>query len=405
VLRLRNGRLALVGFGLAGLLNGCLLLFNLDGLTDGGSTEKTGADGSTVVDSAREVAEPFRDASESAVDESEALQDEASAPIDSETVPDACMGVACDAACGAMPNCGLDGETSGLTIGGTLTGLSPGDAIQMTLNGSDEMTLSSNGPFTFRAALPPNASYNAAAALTSGSSIPEICAVQNATGTATANVTDINVVCVPNDLLYYFPFSGNPNDESGHGNNATITGSVTLTADRYGHVNSAYHFDGSSAYLSATGGLLPVGGASRTLTVWIETLMSTADWGIVYWGSGNCPAHMFGLGVTSGDRASIWEGCNDSASALVVPANAWTFVAIAFSSDVPTSYSLYVNDQSAVVQLSAPPNTSAGPLTMGYDSAGLVVGGYFYGNLGTVRVYGRALSASEIQGIFVGAEP
>jgi hypothetical protein len=293
---------------------------------------------------------------------------------------------------------------SGQTVGGTLTGLSAGDSLQIRLNGRDETTLSSNGAFTFPTTLPVNASYTATATLTTGSPVPEICSVRNATGTATTNVTDIDVICVPNDLLYYFPFSGNPNDESGHGNNAIVNGSATLTADRNGNVNSAYHFDGSTAYLSAPGQLLPVAGASRTLTVWIETLQDTADWGIVYWGSGNCTAHMFGLGVTSGDLASLWEGCNDYASSLVVPANVWTFVAVVFSSAAPTTYSLYVNDQSVSVQLSQPPLTMPGDLFMGYDTAGQVVGGYFNGNLGAIRVYGRALSDSEIQGIFSGAE-
>jgi hypothetical protein len=113
---------------------------------------------------------------------------------------------------------------------------------------------------------------------------------------------------------------------------------------------------------------------------------------------------MFGLGVTSGDLASLWEGCNDYASSLVVPANVWTFVAVVFSSAAPTTYSLYVNDQSVSVQLSQPPLTMPGDLFMGYDTAGQVVGGYFNGNLGAIRVYGRALSDSEIQGIFSGAE-
>ena len=45
-----------------------------------------------------------------------------------------------------------------------------------------------------------------------------------------------------NGLVAYYPFNGNANDESGHGNNGTVYG-ATLTADRFGRANSAYSFD------------------------------------------------------------------------------------------------------------------------------------------------------------------
>ena len=43
----------------------------------------------------------------------------------------------------------------------------------------------------------------------------------------------------------YYPFSGNANDSSGNGNNGTVAG-ATLTTDRFGRNNSAYHFIGGS---------------------------------------------------------------------------------------------------------------------------------------------------------------
>ena len=44
-------------------------------------------------------------------------------------------------------------------------------------------------------------------------------------------------------LVGYWPFCGNANDDSGHGNNGTVDG-ATLTTDRFGNTNSAYNFDG-----------------------------------------------------------------------------------------------------------------------------------------------------------------
>ncbi len=52
----------------------------------------------------------------------------------------------------------------------------------------------------------------------------------------------------PSDLVAYYPFNGNANDESGNGNNGTVTG-ATLATDRFGNANSAYYFDGSSNFI------------------------------------------------------------------------------------------------------------------------------------------------------------
>ena len=50
---------------------------------------------------------------------------------------------------------------------------------------------------------------------------------------------------VPKDSLKgWWPFSGNANEESGNGNNGTVSG-ATLTSDRFGKINSSYNFNGS----------------------------------------------------------------------------------------------------------------------------------------------------------------
>jgi len=44
------------------------------------------------------------------------------------------------------------------------------------------------------------------------------------------------------NLVAYYPFNGNANDESGNGNHGTIIGTLTPTADRYGTEGKAYKF-------------------------------------------------------------------------------------------------------------------------------------------------------------------
>lgn len=49
-------------------------------------------------------------------------------------------------------------------------------------------------------------------------------------------------------LMAYYPFSGNANDVSPNNNNPDFN-NATLTADRFGIANSAYHFNGSNNYM------------------------------------------------------------------------------------------------------------------------------------------------------------
>ena len=45
-------------------------------------------------------------------------------------------------------------------VGGTLSGLLPGNSITLTNNGKDTLTLSANGAFAFASKVPEAASYN-----------------------------------------------------------------------------------------------------------------------------------------------------------------------------------------------------------------------------------------------------
>lgn len=52
-----------------------------------------------------------------------------------------------------------------------------------------------------------------------------------------------------NDLVLFLPFNGNANDESGNGNNGTVTGAA-LTQDRFGVGGQAYSFNGTDNFIT-----------------------------------------------------------------------------------------------------------------------------------------------------------
>ena len=80
------------------------------------------------------------------------------------------------------------------SVGGTVSGLS--GTVVLQDNGGDDLSLSSNGPFTFSTPLAVGAAYNVTVK-TSPSG--QTCTVSNASGTvASANVTSIAVTCTNN---------------------------------------------------------------------------------------------------------------------------------------------------------------------------------------------------------------
>lgn len=82
------------------------------------------------------------------------------------------------------------------TIGGTLSGLATGDSVILEDNGGDALTLTANGSFTFKTPVTGPTDAYAVTVNTQPTSPNQICTVANGSGTATANVTNVQVSCV-----------------------------------------------------------------------------------------------------------------------------------------------------------------------------------------------------------------
>jgi sugar lactone lactonase YvrE len=92
------------------------------------------------------------------------------------------------AACG-----GHDGDSSGYSIGGTVTGLASGASLTLTDNGGDALTVSASGTFSFATSLQRGAAYTVAI-----KSAPPLqtCTVSAGSGTVATTVTSVEVACV-----------------------------------------------------------------------------------------------------------------------------------------------------------------------------------------------------------------
>src|SRR5208282_1069634 len=86
------------------------------------------------------------------------------------------------------------------TVGGSATGLS-GSGLVLQNNGSDNLTVTASGAFTFATPLTTGDSYNISV-LTQPSTPNQTCVVTNASGTvALGNITGISVTCADKTAL------------------------------------------------------------------------------------------------------------------------------------------------------------------------------------------------------------
>ena len=105
------------------------------------------------------------------------------------------------AACSGLPNSGGGnpggggggGGTGPFTIGGTVTGMT-GTGMVLQNNGGDSLTINGNGAFTFKTAVVKGGSFSVAVS-TPPSNPTQTCTVAGGSGTATANVSTVQVTC------------------------------------------------------------------------------------------------------------------------------------------------------------------------------------------------------------------
>ncbi len=142
----------------------------------------------------------------------------------------------------------------------------------------------------------------------------------------------------------------------------------------------------------------PHGTAPRTLAAWVwvpEGIPVQPTF--VHLGMGDWDGRMFGLGL-SDQQLWFWGGSRNVRSGLKVPAVGWHFVAVVYEQPAMT---FVVDDQ--VERRVAPELATVftGGLWLGAATIddGVSVQGHFRGRLGEVWVYGRALSADELQGL------
>jgi len=203
-------------------------------------------------------------------------------------------------------------------------------------------------------------------------------------------------------LVAYYTFNGNANDASGNGNNGTVYGGVTLTADRFGLPNAAYDFDGSTGYIDVPeNALLNALTTNFTLSAWIwQAGSSTNGYRIL----DKCPAGEPGgwtfdtLNCSSGTGHRLrLQGAADNSCNVNGQTDyslmQWHHVVATVSGTTGTLYLDGSATGSGDVG-TIPANTLDVYLGMAHPGRG--AGFWFNGIIDDVRIYNRALSPDDV---------
>jgi len=188
-------------------------------------------------------------------------------------------------------------------------------------------------------------------------------------------------------LEAFYPFNGNANDLTSNGRNLAVYDNTTLIAGKDNSSNSAYSFDGDGDYLEYTTDIPSFD--NYTISLWAKPA-STGTYEAMF-SSYDDSSYGFQIDLDGGNfhiRKSGGGNIVLSTARLEV----WTF--IAFTYDGTNSIG-YINDN---ITVSAPGGTTEfNRFRIGRNRNGNT---YFTGAIDELKIYNRALTASEISSLY-----
>ena len=176
-------------------------------------------------------------------------------------------------------------------------------------------------------------------------------------------------------------------DASGNGNVGAVGSASWVTTGRFGN---ALSFNGTNARITVADSASLDLTTAMTLEAWVLPTVGGGWRDVIYKG----PDDIYFLESSSNSGRPATGGifANPIYGNSALPLNVWSHLAATYEG---ITLRLYVNGvQVSSRGVSRLITTSAGALTIGGDA---LYGQHFAGRIDEVRVYGRALSASEIQ--------
>jgi hypothetical protein len=211
------------------------------------------------------------------------------------------------------------------------------------------------------------------------------------------------VKALEDGLIAYYPFNGNANDESGHGNNGTVYGAI-LTEDRFGNTSSAYSFDGIDDYVEIPDSTSLDLSQQLTVAAWVYPL-STTDCHVVSKGRYAGSDTNWQLVLKNGQVHGVVDigGTGIFSYYGSVSLNTWQHVALVVDSN--SGVRLFLDGlSSSLFPGSGNITTNDFPVTIGARSD-LAAHLLFNGTIDDVHIFNRTLSEEEIIELYDASPP
>jgi hypothetical protein len=205
------------------------------------------------------------------------------------------------------------------------------------------------------------------------------------------------------ELVAYYPFNSNANDESGNGNDAIVNG-ASLTSDRFGNLNSAYSFDGTNDYL-----LVPddddlrFGTTDFTIDVWTKCSYIYKKRTLIEKRIGNAE-YLIDVRLDGTIRGAIVDAANNNVviySTTNIADERWHHIALVRDAGTSDLLKLYID---GVLEVSGNYPTLLDVATIGDITFGIDVTNtrYYDGVMDDIHFYNRALTEEEILELYGG---
>jgi hypothetical protein len=216
-------------------------------------------------------------------------------------------------------------------------------------------------------------------------------------GAQTAHASVIQMT--PNNigLVGYWSFNEGTStiahDFSGNGNNGTLSGS-TLPTWVSGKLGSGLQFTSANSDRVSLGTAgIPGGNSNYTIAAWIKT-SSMGTYGIVGWGQWNTGNAVNALRLNSNGIYNYWWSNDLFCSITTLGDNEWHYILAEFNG---TTRSIYVD---GTFCNSDTPGSSHNAVVTDVNIGRTNTTEYFPGSIDEVRIYNRALSATEVAALY-----
>ncbi len=200
-------------------------------------------------------------------------------------------------------------------------------------------------------------------------------------------------------LVAYWPFDGDARDASGNGNDGTVNG-ATLTSDRNGAANGAYHFDGNDTIKVADSESIRSPNKAVSIAVWLKP-ENISDWVMVCSkGTSWSTPCQYGLGIWDSEGVEIGSGYS-VACPIMLQTSQWQHLVVTRDE---TTMKVYLNGVEIGDNASGSSfKQNQEDFLIGcdqYDAAE-----YYDGDLDDLAIWNRALTASEVAQLYAGEKP